>query len=374
VLWVESQKQNSMEVNSTETKKFRPLITVAIFTYNQERYIGEAIRGALSQTYSPLEIIISDDCSTDSTFEVIQKEVAGYAGQHTVCVNRNESNLGFGAHINKIMELAKGKIIVAAAGDDVSLPERVGKTYSAYIDANHEVYSIFSNAIVINAEGVKECLYMVPPEAEALTLESLSRSGSKGVLGCSHAWDRQVFDVFGPIDEAVINEDIVIPFRAALLGKICFIDESLVLYRQHDSNLWFREHKPTNKSQDLFKAILKGIDSRVAILQNRLRDIKTLQGVCPERHNELNNLVKTSLNLLEEINVEKQLLITSNPLKHLSILAIAFQRGVNIRRIIKWGILVFQPYLYTKYLGYMVDKSRSRRKLLTPDITTTKSE
>jgi glycosyltransferase involved in cell wall biosynthesis len=50
-----------------------------MFAYNHERFIAEAVRGALSQTYSPLEIIISDDCSTDRTFEIIQSEVAGYS-------------------------------------------------------------------------------------------------------------------------------------------------------------------------------------------------------------------------------------------------------------------------------------------------------
>jgi glycosyltransferase involved in cell wall biosynthesis len=53
----------------------KPLLTLAMFAYNHERFIAEAVRGALRQTYSPLEIIISDDCSTDRTFEIIQSEI-----------------------------------------------------------------------------------------------------------------------------------------------------------------------------------------------------------------------------------------------------------------------------------------------------------
>jgi glycosyltransferase involved in cell wall biosynthesis len=48
----------------------RPLITFALFAYNQEQFIAEAVQGALSQTYSPLEIILSD-WSADSTFHVM---------------------------------------------------------------------------------------------------------------------------------------------------------------------------------------------------------------------------------------------------------------------------------------------------------------
>mgnify|MGYP005853322247 CR=1 FL=1 len=47
----------------------RPLVTFALFAYNQEQYIREAVEGAFSQTYEPLEMILSEDCSNDRTFE-----------------------------------------------------------------------------------------------------------------------------------------------------------------------------------------------------------------------------------------------------------------------------------------------------------------
>ena len=48
----------------------KKLVSYCLFAFNQEKYINEAIKGALNQTYSPLEIIISDDCSTDLTFQI----------------------------------------------------------------------------------------------------------------------------------------------------------------------------------------------------------------------------------------------------------------------------------------------------------------
>ena len=50
----------------------RPLVTFALFAYNQEKYIREAVEGAFSQTYQRMEIILSDDCSTDSTFDILK--------------------------------------------------------------------------------------------------------------------------------------------------------------------------------------------------------------------------------------------------------------------------------------------------------------
>ena len=58
----------------------RPLVTFALFAYNQEQFIREAVEGAFAQTYEPLEIILSDDCSTDRTFEIMQEMASACEG------------------------------------------------------------------------------------------------------------------------------------------------------------------------------------------------------------------------------------------------------------------------------------------------------
>ena len=80
----------------------KELISFFALTYNQEKYIEDSLKGLFSQTYSPLEIIISDDCSTDKTFEIIQKFVSEYKGPNKVIINRNEKNLGLIKHFTLI--------------------------------------------------------------------------------------------------------------------------------------------------------------------------------------------------------------------------------------------------------------------------------
>ena len=65
-----------------------PLVTIFVAAYNQQDYIAEAIQGAFAQTYSPLEVILSDDGSHDDTFEIMKAMAADYRGPHTVIVNR----------------------------------------------------------------------------------------------------------------------------------------------------------------------------------------------------------------------------------------------------------------------------------------------
>ena len=72
----------------------RALVTFALFAYNQEKFIREAVEGAFSQTYEPLEIILSDDYSSDRTFEIIERMAAEYTGPHRVIVRYSRSCSG----------------------------------------------------------------------------------------------------------------------------------------------------------------------------------------------------------------------------------------------------------------------------------------
>src|SRR4051812_37908507 len=104
---------------STET---RPLVSYIVVSFNQERFIREGVESALAQTYSPLQIIISDDASTDNTYAIIQSIHNSYSGRHQVSIRRNPANLGIGPHINELVKLCKGSLVVISAGDDISLP------------------------------------------------------------------------------------------------------------------------------------------------------------------------------------------------------------------------------------------------------------
>jgi cellulose synthase/poly-beta-1,6-N-acetylglucosamine synthase-like glycosyltransferase len=72
----------------------RPLVSILLIAYNQEKQIADAVRSALAQTYTPLEIIISDDASSDATFTTIEAAIAGYRGPHKVIARRNAANQG----------------------------------------------------------------------------------------------------------------------------------------------------------------------------------------------------------------------------------------------------------------------------------------
>jgi hypothetical protein len=128
------------------------LVTFIVFAYNQEELIREAVESAFAQTYEPLEIVLSDDCSTDRTFEIMCEMADVYKGPHTVRVVQNPRNLGVLGHAIARGKDAAGEIVVGAAGDDVSEPERTAMTVDAF-GAGGNVGAVFSWVSIIDESG-----------------------------------------------------------------------------------------------------------------------------------------------------------------------------------------------------------------------------
>jgi glycosyltransferase involved in cell wall biosynthesis len=208
----------------------RPLVTFFLVTYNQERYVREAIEGAFSQTYSPLEIVISDDCSRDGTYGVIEEMCAAYEGPHRVVLNRNEQNLGLIGHINKIDSLASGELIVYAAGDDVSLPERTRKIVERYLESGKRILSIHSDVELIDIAGNRSGCRVPPVIRDAMTLEDMVICTAM-TIGATAGFTKDLQRAFGPIRYPRAIEDLVMGLRSALNGGLEYIPEPLVRYR-----------------------------------------------------------------------------------------------------------------------------------------------
>lgn len=208
-----------------------PLVTFALLTYNQEEYIQEAIEGAFSQTYSPLEILISDDCSSDRTFQIVEEMTHSYKGPHRVTCRRSQKNLGIAQHINTINSLANGELIVIAAGDDISLPERTQKIVGAYLSSHKSANYLYSSAREIDLDGKVMAVVTSPGAKHSDSTLHAALSPYPVAIGATQAWTRLLVESFDRLGAHVWAEDQVYGVRGLLLGKIHCIDEPLVRYR-----------------------------------------------------------------------------------------------------------------------------------------------
>ena len=101
---------------------YMPVATMVLMSYNQADVISESIKALLDQECEPVEIMISDDCSSDKTWDRIVEAVSGYDGPHIIRLNRNRENLGLIKHYNKCFSMASADIVIVCGGDDISLP------------------------------------------------------------------------------------------------------------------------------------------------------------------------------------------------------------------------------------------------------------
>lgn len=207
----------------------RPLVTFALFAYNQEKYIREAVEGAFSQTYSPLEIILSDDCSNDRTFEIMEEMAREYRGVHLVKVRRGERNKGLAGHINDVIAESSGEIVSWAAGDDIALPERTLVFVGALLD-DSRLCGVHSDVVEIDLTGQKIRERRHLKEEYETNLEAVISKG-QSVITQSHAFHRRAFDYFGPFRYDLSQEGIAMAFREATIGRVGFVSGCLTLYR-----------------------------------------------------------------------------------------------------------------------------------------------
>lgn len=218
--------------------KAPPLVTFVLLSYNQQQYIAEAVDGALNQVYERLQIILSDDCSTDSTFALMSGKASTYAGRHEVSLLRNSENLGLVRHFNKVMGMARGDIIVVAAGDDVSLPLRVSATVGWLGRFPKASFVSFRDTAIDGAGFVLPGLSKEPmDEPRHVKLSCYIRGACPHLSGASRGFRRSLFDVFGDIGELCPTEDTPYLLRGLMVGDGIMAPGPGILYRWHGDNL-----------------------------------------------------------------------------------------------------------------------------------------
>jgi glycosyltransferase involved in cell wall biosynthesis len=248
----------------------RPWASMLLIAYEQQPTIAEAIRGALAQTWSPLEIVISDDASSDRTFAAMQAAVAGYTGPHRLVLNRNPHNLGIGAHLSHLVNLSKGEMLFVAAGDDVSLPQRVERVMQAWLASNRRLDLIAATLIDIDEAG-RTGAVITPSDLAEYHNAADWLARPPFVVGAAQAWTRRVFERFGPLPQGVVAEDLIMVLRAVMSGGAVTLAEPLVRYRR--GGLSFRRR--ALRAGDVVKALLKNNRSSLVELPLLLDDARS---------------------------------------------------------------------------------------------------
>jgi len=246
------------------------LATLCVPAFNHESFIREAIESAFAQTYSPLEIILTDDCSIDKTFQIMQSMAAKYNGPHRVKLNRNSVNLGISRHLQRQIELMSGEFYFGSSGDDISLPHRVEKCMELFRVGGNCVQCVWSNATYINEIGRNIGSYR---PADFMGLHNISKPfismrKHPWVLGATSSYRISLLKEFGPLLPHIVQEDRALAFRATLKGRIDYYPNSLVRYRRHGDNVYNYEKNNCEASI----GFSRDLDNKISLARQAMKD------------------------------------------------------------------------------------------------------
>jgi glycosyltransferase involved in cell wall biosynthesis len=216
-------------------------ISVALCTYNGERFLQQQLDSIARQTQPPDEMIVCDDGSTDGTLEIL-KQFASDA-PFAVHLYPNPARLGVTKNFERAISLCSGDMIALTDQDDVWQPEKLARLHNT-LTAMPQVGAVFSDANLIDEAGYPlhatlwRSIRFSPREQQTINsgdaLAVLLKH--RVVTGATLAFRANLRDRILPIPEIWVH-DGWIAFIAALFADLRAIPEWLILYRQHGSNV-----------------------------------------------------------------------------------------------------------------------------------------
>lgn len=231
-----------------------PFVSILMLVYNQEQFVLDALRSLVFQKYKNFEVIISDDCSTDSSLTIINEYIESNNIPCNIILNVNDKNLGISKNFEKGLALCNGDYICLAAGDDISTENRVSLSINKFLE-KPKLGAIFSNLKVMDESGKLQRDYFESEPVFCRHLIDVRDGKPFWSIGASLFFKKQLFDRFTKFVPGTYQEDGVLAYRALLVGGFEFITEPLVHYRVHSNNASQNislEKKVFFKSQELY--------------------------------------------------------------------------------------------------------------------------
>lgn len=222
-------------------------IAFVLISYNQRQFIEEALEGIRTQERTPDEVVIADDGSTDGTQDIILDYVARHSLSEQWKLLLSPINRGINTNLQCGIEASSADIIIAVAGDDVSLPNRAAVTELLFA-SNPGKLMISTSGYVINEHGIirKEINY---PDDLLDNVALAIKRGNPLIMPIGHAIRRSIFLDFGVLPPDLPNEDDQTTFRGLASGGIVRSSIKTFKYRVHDNSASAWLHRNTSNDE-----------------------------------------------------------------------------------------------------------------------------
>lgn len=217
------------------------MIDILMSTFNGERYLGEQVRSILGQSFSEFRLVIRDDGSSDDTLALIEE--FSREDERVTLLSDGEGNLGLRRSFMRLLEASEAEYFMFADQDDVWLPEKIERSIAAMkkLEGSSDQDTpllVFTDLRVTNdrLETIDESLWHYQRLRPEISQDWKRLLAQNVVTGCTVLANRAAARASLPFVLPEMMHDHWVAVNAARHGKIGYISEPTVLYRQHSAN------------------------------------------------------------------------------------------------------------------------------------------
>lgn len=246
-------------------------IDILLATYNGQAYLKEQIDSILAQSNTDWRLLIRDDGSDDDTTSIIKSYLAKYPDRIKLIENKGR-HLGASLNFNSLLETSTAEYIMFSDQDDVWLPTKIELTLNlmktterAYPDKPvlvHTDLRVVDSRLKTIAKSMWQCQGIFPENGNNVNKVMLQNIAT----GCTIMINKKAKTISLPIPAEAVMHDWWIAINVAKYGKIVYLPDQLVLYRQHRNNVVGTKKKyvfPARKGIMNHYKMIKKYDSNV---------------------------------------------------------------------------------------------------------------
>ena len=221
---------------SDQTSCAQPKVSVPMITYNHEKFVAQAIESVLMQeTDFPVELVIGEDCSTDSTRKIVQEYAARYP--NAIRALLPEHNLGMMPNAIATLTACRGEYLALLEGDDYWTHAAKLKKQVAAMESHPDWALCFHRVRFVSNETGETAGFMPPgPQRQVSTVEDLLITSPMHT--CSILCRNGLVNPWPDWMLGLAMGDYPLQVLTALHGKIGFMDEVMADYRMHEGGVW----------------------------------------------------------------------------------------------------------------------------------------
>ncbi len=288
-----------------------PLVTIICLSYNHEKFVEETLNSVVNQNYSPFELIIVDDCSSDRTKSIIEDWLLSHSNVHFIA---NEFNLGNTKSFNNALKIAKGDYIIDLAADDLLVLNGIQMQVNTFQKSTFKKLGVvYGNAEIINENGNFKSFYF-PVDGNGNVIEKRKTgdiyesvlSTGDSICSVSTLIKKSVLDFLGGYDEMLGYEDLDSWIRASRVYEFDFIDAVLIKKRIVSNSLGTHFFKKNNKINiSTYKILRKALKLNRSKVEDLALQKRVHYEIIHSFKNRSFNLLIKNIGLRIEISLRK---------------------------------------------------------------------